>query len=335
MLKTRSIFALLLVLVVVTFSSSQVLAQYDNEEANHLEDYSSTPLIQPTIEDFAPAPEPMVDANGNPVAEGPIGVTGYFEVSEQQKVFNITPGYRFTPKFQLKARFPIILERTRTYWDGEESASGLGDIGLDGEFTHQFNSPSKLLRFQGTVKFPTGDNEKIVGDDDVRIPLGTGSLDMMLRGQYTQSDTKYGILASAMFRINATGETVYETVYGDGSTSLETINKSNGNEFVASVFGRYVVGNGIWLNLGASLMMTGNGDSDLQFGDSDPTNSELIQKSTLLDIYPGVSYQFGPVTPYLGARIPVGTSYDNEFLKESRDTAFIFQLTYRPFKMVE
>ncbi len=41
------------------------------------------------------------------------------------------------------------------------------------------------------------------------------------------------------------------------------------------------------------------------------------------------------VTPYLGARIPVGTSYDNEFLAESRDTAFIFQLTYRPFKMVD
>ncbi len=328
----HSMMTLLLVLILVAFMSPMALAQDDD---HHVEDYSTTPLVQPTIEDFAPPPEPMVDEEGKPIAEAPIGVNGYFDVSDKQKIFSLTPSYRFSEKFQLKARLPFIVERTRTYYAGEESGSGLGDIGLDGEFTHQFNSPSKLLRVQGTVKFPTGDNENVVGDDEVKIPLGTGSMDMLIRGQYTQSSTKFGLLASALFRINSSGETVYETTFWDGSTSTTTINQTNGNEFVASAFGRYVVGGGIWLNLGASLMMTGNGDQDIQYGTGEPTNSELVQKSTLLDIYPGVSYKFGPITPYLGARIPLSTSYDSEFLTETRDTAFIFQLTYRPFKMVE
>ena len=334
MINSRNLFVLFLALILVTSVSSVALAQHD--DVHNDEDYSTTPLVQPTVEDFAPLPIPEVGEDGKPITESPMGVNGYFEMSEQLKVFSLTPNYRFSEKFALKARLPYIMERTRTYWNGEESSSGLGDIGLEGEFTHQFSSPSKLLRVQGTVKLPTGDNENMVGDDDVKIPLGTGSVDMMLRGQYTQSSQKFGLLASALFRMNASGESVFETINPDGSVaSTETVNQTNGNEFVASVFGRHVVGNGIWLNLGASVMMTGDGEATYQSNDFDPTTSDLIQTSTLLDIYPGVSYRFGPITPYLGARIPLSTSYDNEFLAEQRDTVYIFQLTYRPFAMVD
>ncbi len=61
----------------------------------------------------------------------------------------------------------------------------------------------------------------------------------------------------------------------------------------------------------------------------------ISEKSTLLDLYPGVSYAVGAITPYLGARIPLSTSYDNELLKEERDTVYVFQLTYRPLAMVD
>ncbi len=333
MINTRPIFVLFLAFILVAFMSPMALAQHDDHND---EDYSTTPLVQPTVEDFAPSPEPEIGADGKPITEAPIGVNGYFEVSDFQKIFSLTPSYRFSEKFQAKLRLPIVLERTRVYWGGEESASGLGDIGLESEYTHQFDGPSKLLRFQGTVKLPTGDNEKVVGDNDVKVPLGTGSMDLMLRGQYTQSRKDYGILASALFRINSSGEAVYQNIDGSGNVfSTETYNQSNGNEFVASVFGRHVVGNGIWLNLGASLMMTGNGEVDFQLDDNDVTTSELNQKSSLLDLYPGVSYKFGPVTPYIGARIPISTSYDDEFRLEERDTVFIFQLTYRPFAMVD
>lgn len=334
MLNTRQMFSILLALVLVTSMSTLATAQ--EEDQHNDEDYSSTPLVQPTVEDFAPLPMPEIGPDGKPIMESPMGVNSYFEMSEMLKVFSLTPSYRFSEKFALKARLPYIVERKRLYWNGEESGSGLGDIGIEGEYTHNFDSPSKLLRMQATVKLPTGDNENVVGDDEVRIPLGTGSMDMLLRGQYTQSTNTFGLLASALFRINASGESVYQTEFWDGSTRTETINQTNGNEFVASVFGRHVVGNGIWLNLGASLMMTGNGDEEREYDDgTGPSSAELLQKSTLLDIYPGVSYRFGPITPYIGARIPLSTSYDNEFRLEERDTVFIFQLTYRPFKMVD
>ncbi len=332
MINKHFMFTLLLVLVLATFTSTMALAQY--EDNHNDEDYSTTPLIQPTMEDFAPSPEPLVDKDGNPVAEGPIGVNGYFEMSEQLKIFSLTPSYRFSEKFQMKARLPFV-RRTRTYYAGEETSSGIGDIGLEGEYTHKFDGPSKLLHLQGTIKLPTGDNENVVGDDDVKVPLGTGSLDLMARAQYTQSTKTYGILGSALFRINASGESVFQTIDAGGNVlQTETVNRSNGNEFVISAFGRHVVGDGIWLNLGASLMMTGNGEEDREFNGGIPSTSELLQKSTLLDLYPGVSYRFGPITPYLGARIPVSTSYDDEFRLEERDTVFIFQLTYRPFAMV-
>ncbi len=329
---SRNLFVLFLALVLVTSVSSMAQAQYDE---HHDEDYSTTPLVQPTVEDFAPLPEPAVDENGKPVTESPIGVNGYFEVSEKLKVFSLTPSYRFSEKFAMKARLPFITERKRTYWNGEESASGLGDIGLEGEFTHHFDSPSKLLRLQGTIKLPTGDNENVVGDDEVKIPLGTGSVDMMLRGQYTQSSQKFGFLGSALFRINASGESVFQTINYDDSVTTQTVNQTNGNQFVASAFGRYLAGKGFWLNLGASVIMTGDGEATYQTDNNDPITNDLIQKSTLLDIYPGISYKFGPITPYLGAKIPVSTSYENEFLLEERDTVYIFQLTYRPFSMVD
>ncbi|MCP4292387.1 MAG: hypothetical protein GY780_11210 [bacterium] len=334
-LSPRRFLLVLLACTVAVCLYSPAVAQID--EDHKVDDYSTTPLIQPTVEDFAPAPE--IGGDGFVAPSAPIGVNGYFEVSDKQKIFSLTPSYRFSEKFTMKGRIPYVVERTRTYFNGEETASGLGDIGLDGEYTHRFSGPSKLLRFQGTVKLPTGDHENIEGEDEVKIPLGTGSIDFMLRGQFTRSTAKTGFLASAMFRKNAKGEAVFIREIFAGNSETSTVNTTNGHEFVASAFGRYMFGKGFWFNLGGSLMVTGNGDSDTHTTDTTggdwSYDSELVQKSTLLDIYPGVSYKFGPVTPYLGARIPVSTSYDNEFLEEERDTVFIFQLTYRPLAMMD
>ncbi len=331
----RMLLMVLTVFLVIGLSNIS-LAQDQYDEDHQVEDYSTTPLVQPTIEDFAPIP---VADTGKVADEAPLGVNGYVEVSEKQKIFSLTPNYRFSEKFALKARLPFIIERNRTYFGGEESASGLGDIGFDGEYTHRFNSPSKLLRLQATVKLPTGDNENIEGDDEVKVPLGTGSFDFMIRGQFTRSTRKSGFLASALLRNNSSGEAVFQRDLYAGDSETQTITTTNGNEFVASLFGRYMVGSGVWLNLGASAMITGNGETENHTTDTTggdwTTSSEVNQKSSLLDLYPGISYKFGPVTPYLGARIPLSTSYDNEFLEEERDTVFIFQLTYRPLAMVD
>ena len=79
---------------------------------------------------------------------------------------------------------------------GSTSASGLGDIALEGEFTRSFATASQLMRFQASVKMPTGDHENEVEHEgnQVKVPLGTGSWDVMLRGQYTRSTERFGLL---------------------------------------------------------------------------------------------------------------------------------------------
>ncbi len=278
------VFSLLLV-------GSQVMAQESHEDPI-VEDYTTTPLVQPTFEDFAPLPVEQVSPDGKALEPAPMGVNGYFEVSDKQKVFSLTPRYSFNNKWTIKARLPWIIEQTRTYWNGDVSTSGIGDIALEGEYTHQFKSASQLMRLQASVKMPTGNAEKEVEDNGqmVKVPLGSGSWDILLRGLYTRSTTKYGLLASAMFRKNGSGETVYQTETLPGMYDTDTITTTMGSQFVASVFGRHVVGKGIWLNLGASLMMTGNGDQKMVTeyaggGDNWEIEGDLNYKSTLFDRY--------------------------------------------------
>ena len=60
---SRNLFILFLALVLVTSVSSLAQAQFD-EHPN--EDYSTTPLVQPTVEDFAPLPEPQLMKTATP-----------------------------------------------------------------------------------------------------------------------------------------------------------------------------------------------------------------------------------------------------------------------------
>lgn len=341
MKNTHIVLTVIFTLSLLVFSS-QVLAQ-DVHEDPLVENYTTTPLVQPTLEDFAPSPEPEVGPDGLPQELAPFGVNGYFEVSDKQKVFNLTPRYRFNESWAFKLRLPWVMEQTRTYWNGDVSTGGLGDIALDGEYTHSFSTASQLMRLQASVKMPTGDHEKEVEDGGnlVKVPLGSGSWDIMLRGQYTRSTKKSGLLASAMFRKNGSGESVYQTETAPDLYNTETITTSLGNEFVASVFGRYMVGTGWWINLGTSLQMTGDGtqESMIQYANGTPDwdsgEMDLNFKSTLWDLFPGISYSLGAITPYIGARIPLTTSYDNDLRLEERDTVFIVQFTYSPMKMVD
>jgi len=333
---------LVLVLLVVVSPAALAQGHWEDWEDHHHEkdpeDYTTTPLIMPTIEDYAPMPAPESETDGKTVTEAPLGVNSYFEVSEKVKVFSLTPSYRFSKSLAVKVRLPYVLEHTRTFSDGSVSAKGLGDIALDGEFTHRIPRANQVFRLQATVKLPTGNNENREGNDHL-VPLGTGSVDLMARALFTHSTPITGLLASAIYRLNTSGSDVtsQDTSFNPVQTTAQ--NTTNGNEFVGSVFGRQMVGSGLWINLGASLIFTGNGERTSQTTANNSIISEssnkLTQKSTLIDIYPGVSYKLGPITPYLGARIPLSTSYDNASWKEERDTVFIFQLTYRPLAIMD
>ena len=91
-----------------------------------------------------------------------------------------------------------------------------------------------------------------------------------------------------------------------------------------------------WLNLGATTMITGDGEVETWWNDGTPGSTmSMDQSGTLVDLFPGLTYDMGAFKPFVGARVPVVTSYDNDLRDDDRDTAFIFQISYRPQSLME
>jgi len=301
-----------------------------HEEGDHSHnpyaDPTVGPLIQPAADDFIGDPGSI----GAEKAAGDKGLATFFEVTSNQKTGLLTPFYRFSSALAFKVRVPLIIDKTQTSWDGERSTSGLGDIAIDAEYSRPAG-PGAEWRLQGSVKLPTGDHEKMVDLDGVEqvVPLGTGSMDILARGQYAKSGVNLDWVASALYRKNDSSETV-----NDYGTYTATSKITNGDQVVFSGFARRRANDSWWLHLGASMVKFSDGTFDVEYSAvHDDTSSDLLQSGTLFDLYPGVSYALGKLNPYLGARIPIGTSYDDEFANTKRDTAFIFQFTYNPTKM--
>jgi hypothetical protein len=279
------------------------------------------PLVVPTVDDYAPPAAPDRSSPGG------AGIDTYFEITSDQKAGLLTPSYSFANGLALKARIPLIFKRTFHYFDDDASASGLGDISLDLQYTRPL-TPGSLMRMQATLKLPTGDDEK--RDNDYATPLGTGTTDIFLRGQYARSTARTGLLLGALFRRNSGNELSLDI--GGGVT--QTITTTLGDQFITSLFGRYAAFDRSWIHLGAVLTILGSGETEITTSDDSFSSSwDLDQDGTLIDLYPGVSYQLGKLQPFLGLRIPVATNYDNEFTDDSRDLALILQFTYRPDRL--
>jgi hypothetical protein len=288
-------------------------------------DPTMAPLIVPAADEFAPAPDAAADKSLTGA-----GVGGYFEVTGDQKAGLLTPSYRFSPAFVLKARVPLIFERTLQYWAEEASAGGLGDVVLDAEYARPLSAPGSVVRLQLSAKLPTGDEEKM--DGVYAVPLGTGTLDLIGRAQYARSTPTHGLLASLLYRKNTPNETI--TDLGGGDT--RTFEVTGADQIVATVFGRKLVGAKWWLNLGLGATLLGDGKSKTTWSDGTPgTESDLGMGGTLVDLYPGVGYALGSLSPFLGLRVPVVTDYDNEFADDERDVAVVFQFSWRPTRLVE
>lgn len=324
-------FTPLMLLALMVFAVPAVLAQ----DEDHGDAYDTTlgPLVFPTVEEFAPVAEDPV-ATGSPAVGSNLAISAYVDVTDKMKSGVLTPSYRFSPAFAVKAQLPIIWDRTLNYWGYDASASGLGDIALDAEYTKFLGAPGTLLRFAASVKLPTGDDEKTVEDDlgtEYLVPLGTGTTDFLLRSQYSRSTAKSGLLAGLMFRKNSPAETIL-----DWGTVTATTTRTNGSQIIASTFGRYQVAARWWVHLGGAVVLTGDGKSETEYSDGSPTiDNGADMGATLVDLFPGVSYSVGMFSPYLGVRVPVVTSYDSAFREEERDTAFIFQVSYRPGKLLK
>ena len=292
-------------------------------------DTTVAPLVVPAAEDFA-AP---AERTAGPVA-GPVGVSTFFDVTSDIKSGVLTPFYRVSRALAFKAHVPLIFNSTRHYFNFDAEGSGLGDITVDTEYTMRRPDSGAEFRFQASVKLPTGDQDNTDADAtgfEYPVPLGTGTVDFMARGQYARSTADTGLLASALYRMNSGDEIV-----SDLGSVIQTDKVTAANLGVISLFARHRVSGSWWLHLGASTMLTGDGKVETSWSDGTPGGeTSLAQGGTLVDIFPGISYDLGALKPYVGARIPVVTSYDNVLLDDNRDTAFIFQFSYRPGSLAD
>lgn len=336
MLKLGRVMVFIGVAVMLTVVAPHALAQYEEENHDHgevLYDTTTGRVIQPGAGAFETGDEEDGDGEGGDKAAGGAGINGYVDVNEDMKAGVLTPFYRFSPAFAVKAHVPLIWDRTLRYFgDTTASASGLGDVVVDADYTRHLSAPGTLLRFTGSVKLATGDEEKMVDDsNDIErnVPLGTGTTDFIVKGQYLKSTPKRGLLFGLMYRKNSP----YETSQDNGA-NVVTTKTTGGNQIAAMAFGRTRANEKFWLHMGVSVMKLGKGKVEVSNSDGSPgSESDLEHGGTLIDIFPGVSYALGPLSPYLGVRIPLGTSFDDEFRYDKRNTSIIFQFSYSPESM--
>ena len=318
------------------------------QEQGHEHEYTDTnydptttaPLVLPTNNDFA---EPTTDTSQEKTGKSSgFGADAAFDVASEVQAGSITPAYRFSRALAVKLRVPYIFNRTMKYQNFftnepfEAEASGLGDVSCDVDYTPRLATPGTQLRFSGTVKLPTGDDEKVVTDEnDVQyaVPLGTGSLDFVGRASYARSNSRLGWIVAAMYRLNTNNEISQQ--FGTNTTTTKT---TNGNQLVASAFGRHRVGKGLWVHLGAALLVTSDGKTETVTKDGSgnvvsQNEVDLDQSATLVDLFPGLSYTLGPLNPYLGVRIPVVSNFGNDAVDISRDVSFVLQFSYNPLRL--
>ena len=330
-------YALMILLATVMLAGTAV-AQHDEhgegDQSSLFFDPAAAPVIQPELDDFIPdtgdAPEADVEVS-------PFGVGGYGEVTGNMSVISVAPRWTINENFRAKVRFPWVLERKLEYFGQEATGSGLGDISVDVSYRKFLAKKRQRLEFTASIKLPTGDEEN--EDDGYLVPLGTGSVDGMAKVTYARMAKETSLLASLLYRLNSASETITEWPSSDPARPVvNTSRVTNANQLVGGLFGRKQMSGKLWVHLGATLMITGSGNSEIETDDPDfgtsSSENDLQQGSTLLDLFPGVSYQLGKLSPYLGVRLPVITSYDNESLDDSRDTAVVFQISYNPGRLL-
>jgi len=320
----------LLVLVLALLLAPATFAQEGEEGHSHdpYLDPTVGPVVLPAVDDFVAADKAGVGGGADTAAK--TGVSGYVEVGSDQKTGLLTPFYHVNPNLTLKARVPLIFNRTMYYFGAEPSASGLGDVSVDAQY-ERVAGPGAVWRVMASVKLPTGDEEKMVeeGGVEYNVPLGTGTTDILARGQYAKSTPDFGWVASLLFRKNSGLETI-----NDFGTYTVTSTNTTGNQLVGAFFARKRLSPSWWGHLGLSVNKLGDGTLTNEYSNGAATDEfDLETAGTLVDLYPGVSYALGALQPFVGARIPVSTSYDNEFASTERDAAFIFQFSYNPDRM--
>ena len=332
----------ILTILILLLAAGAAMAQFDQEhDDQNLPDPTVSPLVVPDVGEFPTAPAGETGAYGEE-GEGDLlqpdglGATSYFEVTSDQQSGVVAPYFRFMRRLALKVHVPIIFNKTFHYFGTDADASGIGDMTVDGEYVWPLHIRRGQLRTQFSVKLPTGDDEKTtnVNGTDYATPLGTGTTDIIARTTFTKSWRDFDLLVGGLYRTNSSADQTVQ--YGTVTT---TTSITAGDVIVGSAFGRYRVAPRWWIHAGVAVTILGDGDGestshDTSDGSTTTSTWTMDTSGTQVDIFPGISYELGALTPFVGARIPVSTSYDNSMIDDSRDASLIVQVSYSPQQLM-
>lgn len=296
-----------------------------------LGDPTITPTTVPSTNDF------QTNCNGHLRGEGfmsNFGVNTSFEVSSKHKNWVVAPFYNVTSNLCVEVRLPYILRRTMEYYDHNATAGGIGDVSFDAGYTWPFADSGNVFHTRLYVKLPTGDSE--AEDGGYLVPLGTGSLDLLISSRFVKDTYSYSLLGNVLFRKNGVSKKTVQVVDSSDPSHVVTTDYdiTNGDMLCFSTFGRLLMSPRweVWLGAGAMIVRSGETKFttiDPQVGTPEEGRFSNEQGMTLLDLYPGFTYSLGVVRPYFGLKIPVVSSYEGEEERESRDLVFILQLSYQ------
>ncbi len=334
----KRLLSILIVLSLLLAAGTVQAQEPDEHGDSNLPDPTVAPLVVPDVGEFLPpaTDQTSADEEGDMLQPDGAGATSYFEVTSDMQAGVVAPYYRFKRRLALKVHVPIIFSKTYHYFGTDVDAGGIGDITVDGEYVWPLHVRNGQLRTQFSVKLPTGDDEKTTeeGGFEYATPLGTGTTDIIARTTFSKSWRDFGLLLGGLYRTNS----AYDRTWQSG-TMTTTTSTTAGDIIVGSAFARYRVAPRWWLHLGASVTILGDGDvesttHDTADGSSTTSTWEIDTSGTLLDLFPGISYELGAITPFIGARIPVSTDYDNDLASTERDASLIVQISYSPQQLM-
>ena len=197
--------------------------------------------------------------------------------------------------FVLGANVPLV-RSTVTFGDKSKSAIGMGDMAISAAYSSNAQLSGYNVDYAAdvSVKLPTGDYEKTIKVNSVKMPAptGTGSLDMTFSGNAILANDAREIFADVKYRLNGKNEDDYK------NGNLLSIKGKYGFLQFEPKFDGYV----------AALAMIGSkGDAD---------GAEVENGFFLLDVIPELHYKTKYGMFKAGVSIPMITSAETKFTRE-------------------
>jgi len=236
-------------------------------------------------------------------------------------------------QLSMDASIPYFFKREMNYASGKKSTSGIGDALL--KTSYYFAGKSFRNELQFSVKFPTGDENKIV--DGFLVPLGSGTTDYLIANHFTYNAQKFQLSGLISYRMNNDFRRIAEIIHPDNKTERIVYDITNGDTFIINSTIIYNITSRFSFLTGFTFTHNQEGTMDRTHTFSwnndveEYKNLSANQDFSFADVYPALCYHILKTDLVLAAKIPLLTERNEENNETSRKPEIFFRLTRKLF----